>query len=121
MPRDPRLYLEEILESIKRIQEYTVGMASEQFLADRKTADAVVRNLEIIGEASRALPDSFHTMAPEIEWRKIIGMRNVIAHAYFGVSLVVVWDIVVDKLPALERATQKLLDHANAEPPSLTQ
>ncbi len=119
MPRDPRLYLDEILEAIKRIREYSSGMTREQFVVDHKTSDAVVRNLEIIGEASRALPESFHAMAPEIEWRKIIGMRNVIAHAYFGISLSIVWDIVAGKLPALELASQRLLNHANAEPPSL--
>lgn len=93
MPRDPRLYLDDILEAIARIGEYTASMDYDAFRQDRKTQDAVVRNLEIIGEAAGRLPESLRTISSEIEWRKIIGLRNILAHEYFGVSLPVVWDV----------------------------
>jgi uncharacterized protein with HEPN domain len=90
-------------------------MALEQFMADRKTADAVVRNLEIIGEAARALPPPVRDLAPEIEWRKIIGLRTLIAHAYFGINLPIVWDVVVGKLPILEQSVQRLMKRADGD------
>jgi uncharacterized protein with HEPN domain len=68
-----------------------------------------VRNLEIIGEAAGQLPESIRSEASEIEWRKIVGIRNILIHEYFGVSLPVVWDIVCNKLDDLEAACQKLL------------
>jgi len=73
MPRDPRLYLDDILEAIGQIMEYTELMDYEAFARDRKTQDAVVRNLEIIGEAAGRLPESIKAAAKEVEWRKIVG------------------------------------------------
>ena len=110
MPRDPRLYLDDILEAIGQIQEYTSSLDYGMFAQDRKTQDAVVRNLEIIGEAARRLPESMKESAPDIEWRKIVGLRNILTHEYFGVSLPVVWDVVENKLGPLESACRKLLD-----------
>ena len=103
MPRDIRLYLDDMLEAIRAIQEYTGGMTFESFAADRKTIDAVVRNLEIIGEAARNLPEEIKGEGGEIEWRKIIGLRNLLIHEYFGISKPVVWDIVQNKLDLLEK------------------
>ncbi len=90
MPRDYRLYLDDILEAIERIREYTTGMDYEALTRDRKTQDAVVRNLEVIGEAAGRIPESVLAAAPEIEWRKIIGIRNILIHEYFGISLPVI-------------------------------
>ncbi len=109
MPRDPRLYLDDILEAIAQIQEYTSGVEYSSFIKDRRTQDAVTRNLEIIGEAAGRLPDSVKDDAAEIEWRKIIALRNILAHEYFGISIPVVWDIVQNKLGPLEKACRKLL------------
>ncbi len=109
MHRDPSLYLDDILGAIARIREYTISMSYEDFTRDRKTQDAVVRNLEVIGEAAGRLPDAVKERAAEIEWRKIVGLRNLLAHEYFGVSLPVVWDVVQNKLGALEVACKKLL------------
>ncbi len=90
MHRDPRLYLDDILEAVARILEYTSSMDYETFSRDIKTQDAVVRNLEIIGEAAARLPESITQTAHEIEWRKIVGLRNILTHEYFGVSLPII-------------------------------
>jgi hypothetical protein len=86
MPRDYKLYLEDILESIKKIREYIAGMSFDQFCVDRKTQDAVVRNLEVIGEAARNLPDEIKNIIADIEWKKITSLRNLLAHEYFGIN-----------------------------------
>lgn len=109
MSRDPRLYLDDILEAAAQIREYTVSMDYEAFARDRKTQDAVVRNLEIIGEAAARLSESTKLRAAEIEWRKIVGLRNMLAHEYFGISLPVVWDVVQNKLGSLQTACRELL------------
>ncbi|MBU4317445.1 MAG: DUF86 domain-containing protein [Proteobacteria bacterium] len=109
MHRDIRLYLDDILDAISQIREYTSGINFETFQSDRKTQDAVVRNLEIIGEAAGHLPESTRAVAEDIEWRKIISLRNILAHEYFGVSLPIVWDVVENKLGPLEEACHNLL------------
>jgi uncharacterized protein with HEPN domain len=111
MPRDPRLYLDDIIEAINKIKNYTSGLDQAQFIKDTKTQDAVVRNLEIIGEAAGRLPEAFKAMVPNIEWKKIVGLRNILAHEYFGVSLPVVWDVMHNKLDLLEIACKNLLDN----------
>ena len=109
MHRDYRLYLDDILDSIDRIREYIQGMDDDAFGSDRKTQDAVIRNLEVIGEASRNIADELKAQANEIEWSKIIGFRNILAHEYFGVSVPIVWDIIQNKLDPLRDACAKLL------------
>jgi uncharacterized protein with HEPN domain len=116
MSREERLYLQDILDSIAAVREYTEGMTPEQFAADRKTVDAVVRNLEIIGEAAGELTPEVCADAPEIEWRKIVAMRNVLTHAYFGVSKPVVWDVVATKLGPLDHACKRLLSGRSRKP-----
>jgi len=86
MSRDWALYLEDILISCRKIQQYTRGMDPVQFQADGKTYDAVLRNLEIIGEAAKNIPFPVQALIPEIEWRKPAGLRDMIAHAYFGID-----------------------------------
>jgi len=107
MSRDYRLYLDDILEAIKQIRSYVEGQDEKSFANDRKTQDAVVRNLEIVGEAAKSLPDSFKETASEIDWRKITGMRNILVHEYFGINLPIVWDVVQNKLDQLEAVCQK--------------
>lgn len=99
--RDWLLFVEDILESIGLIEAYARDMSKEQFCADRKTVDAVVRNFEIIGEASKYIPDDIKRSHPDIDWVGILGLRNRIAHEYFGVSVSIVWQIIKDDLPVL--------------------
>jgi uncharacterized protein with HEPN domain len=108
MVRDHRLYLDDIIEAVRRIKEFTNDMDFADFKADIKTQDAVVRNLEIVGEASGRLPEEVHLSAPEIEWRKIVGIRNILAHEYFGISLPIIWDIVQNKLDELSAMCLRL-------------
>lgn len=110
MHRDYRLYLDDIIEAIRRIRSYTNGLNAKDFEKDLKTQDAVIRNLEIIGEAAGKLPNDIKSKSSEIEWRKIIGVRNILIHEYFGISTSIVWDIVQNKLKPLEQTCRKLLD-----------
>lgn len=107
--RDYRLYLEDILEAISRIEEYTQGLSFEEFAKNNLVIDAVVRNLEIIGEACRSLPEEIRQRNPDVEWRKIIGLRNILIHQYFGVDIEIVWDIVKNKLPDLKLKIKRIL------------
>ena len=101
--RPADLFIEDIRESIARIEHYTAGLDRAGFEADQKTVDAVVRNLEIIGEAARQLPGEFAQRNPQIEWRKIAGLRNRIVHDYFGLDLQMIWQIIRSDLPALKQ------------------
>jgi uncharacterized protein with HEPN domain len=107
MPRDFEVYLEDILQAITKIRNYVVGVTRESFAQDTMRIDAVVRNLEIIGEAAKTIPESIRSDYPKIEWKKIAGLRDILAHHYFEVDLDIVWDIVQNKLPELERALGK--------------
>jgi len=109
MYRDCRVYLGDILEAIQRIREYVQGLSFDGFEGDSKTVDPVVRNLEVIGEAVKHLPDGLREEPPEIEWRKVAGLRDVLVHEYFGIDLEIVWDIVETKLDPLQQATERLL------------
>jgi len=109
MPRDSRIYLEDILAAADRIASYTTGHTYESFAADEKTADAVVRNLEIIGEAAKRVPTDVRQKAPDIEWAKIGGLRDVLIHAYFNIDLEIVWDVVQNKLPPFVQGVKGLL------------
>ena len=109
MPRNPGVYVEDILEAIRRIRSYTVGLDEAAFAASPITIDAVVRNLEIIGEAAARLPEGAKSIADGVEWRKIVALRNVLAHEYFGVNTAILWDVVDHKLEPLERGCRRML------------
>lgn len=109
MPRDYQVYLDDILESAARIREYTSGAEYEEFIEDGKTIDAVVRNLEIIGETVKHLPEDVRSRHPEVDWKKIAGLRGILIHEYFGIDLEIIWDIVKNKVPPLERRVKSML------------
>jgi uncharacterized protein with HEPN domain len=106
--RDVELWLNDIDEACARVTEYVGGMTYESFTGDRKTIDAVIRNLEIIGEAVKQLPEDFRTAHVAIPWRKISGLRDILAHAYFGVDEQIIWDVVTVKVPDLARFVKSL-------------
>ena len=99
--RGPQEYLADMREAIVRIQSYTAGLTDGSFLADSKTQDAVIRNLEILGEAAKRLPATLTSAHPDVEWKSIAGMRDKLVHDYFGVNMDILWDAVTTKLPPL--------------------
>jgi uncharacterized protein with HEPN domain len=109
VPRDPGLYVDDMLEAIRRIASYTDGIDRPSFAQDPKTVDAVVRNLEILGEAAKCVPEELRRKAAEIDWRKVTGMRDVLAHAYFRIDLDILWDAATVKAPALMEPLRRLL------------
>lgn len=108
------MLLEDILECISKIEGYTQGLKQDAFETDRKTIDAVVRNLEIIGEAANNLPTPYREFHNDIEWPQIIGLRHRIIHEYFDVDVDIIWFIVQNELAPLKRKVEKLL-HDEAE------
>jgi uncharacterized protein with HEPN domain len=99
--RDWRQYLDDIRVSCSKIIRFTQGMSLADFRSDEKTYDAVLRNLEVIGEAAKHVPDAIRETMPAVPWRKISGLRDIVAHAYFGVDDSIVWDVVQNKVPEL--------------------
>ncbi|WP_417910644.1 DUF86 domain-containing protein [Candidatus Electronema sp. PJ] len=109
MYRDWRVYLEDIIAAVEKIERYLQGQSQEFFVLNEEKQDAVIRNLEIIGEAAGKVPDAVRENAPSVEWRKIVGLRNILIHEYFGVSVPMVWDIAQNKLTPLKAACLELL------------
>lgn len=111
MSRDYRLYLDDIQSSAAKILQYTQGVSYDSFVNDTKTFDAVVLNLQIIGEAVKNIPDSVKAKYPQVDWRRIAGLRDVIAHGYFGLNEDLLWDIVQNRVPQLAEQIQEILAH----------
>jgi uncharacterized protein with HEPN domain len=102
------LRIADIIEAIEVVLEYTAGMTFEQFVADRKTIDAVIRNFIIIGEAASHLSEDLIEMQPDIPWREMRDMRSIVVHEYFGVDNMVVWETLQKNLPSLLPILKKL-------------
>ena len=107
--REPNLLVEDIIDSGKKILEYTSNLSFEDFTKDEKTIDAVIRNFEIIGEAANRLLDDFKEKHPEIDWHRIRGFRNRIVHDYFGIDFTIVWKIKNSFLPTLISKLETLI------------
>jgi uncharacterized protein with HEPN domain len=98
----------DITEAIEKIERYTNGISKKEFMSDDKTIDAVVRNLEIIGEAASRMPDRIKNNQNMIKWKKIIGLRNRIVHEYFGIDVELVWNIIQKDLPMFKDKLRSL-------------
>lgn len=109
MSRSLRLYLEDILSSCDKILRYTKGIDYDQFINDDLRVDAVLRNLQIIGEAIKQVPEETRNRYPGVEWRKIAGLRDILAHAYFSLENEIIWDIVQNKVLLLQEEVRVIL------------
>lgn len=107
--KDDSVYFNHILEAIAKIERYIKGFNYDSFESDDKTIDAVVRELEIIGEAAKHVSDSFKNKHPEIPWSKMMGIRNRLIHEYFGVNKKIVWETCEMDLPVLKKSVTSLL------------
>ena len=112
---DLSAYLGHVVLAMDTIAEYVAGMTADSFYADRKTQDAVVRNCEIIGEAMKHVPDDYRRAHPEVDWRGLAGLRDVLIHQYFGVDYYVVWEIATTECPVYRQVIAALPEYK--EPP----
>ena len=112
MKKDPNIFLRHILESIERIDEFTRSISRKQFLNSVQIQDAVIRRLEIIGEAAKNIPNEFKKKYPNIPWAEMAKTRDKLIHGYFGVDLELTWDIVNKDLPDLENKIREVLKEA---------
>ncbi len=108
--RSSNVLLLDMKEAAEKILKYTKGLSFEEFLTDDKTIDAVVRNFEIIGEASLRIEEDFRLENPQIEWKKLRGFRNRIVHDYFGIDYEIVWSILYEDLEELIFQLEQLLN-----------
>ena len=109
-PRDWRIRIEDIIEAADAIAGYVQGLSYEEFAGDRKTVDAVVRNLEVIGEAARHVPETERERFPDLPWSDMADMRNVLIHEYFGVDLTILWKTASVDLPAILPALRRVIE-----------
>lgn len=110
MSRDEIMYLQDIAESCKKILRFTAGLSQSDLIGDTRTYDAVVRNLEIIGEAAKHISGDLRRKLPDIEWQKAAGLRDMLAHAYFGIDNDILWDVVQNKVPQLAISINNFLN-----------
>lgn len=108
--RDCKMYIEDILSAINRIEKYINGLEYEEFIQNDMAVDAVIRNLEIIGEASKNVPENARSQYPNVPWKRMIGLRNIVIHEYFGVDLSIVWRIITKNIPEVKPLIEKILN-----------
>jgi uncharacterized protein with HEPN domain len=108
--RSPSVLLFDMLDSVKTIFEFTEGMSYDTFLADRRTRDAVIRNLQVLGEAANRIPQEIRSLYPEIEWMRIIRSRHIVVHDYAGIDYEIVWRIIEVHLSPLQEGLLKIIN-----------
>ena len=118
MPRDWRMFLQDIAESCERIARYSQRMTRDTLTSDDQAYDAIVRNMEIIGEASKHIPPEICRLMPEVEWHGLAGLRDFLAHAYFGLDDDILWSVIQNEVPVISSSVQTFLASNNPSPPS---
>ncbi len=108
MKREWGDYLTDILQAVSEVDEFTHGMTYNNFLRDKKTINAVIRSLEIMGEAAKRIPDEVRIRHPEIPWKYMTGMRDKLIHEYSGIDLETVWDVIKDELPPIRPLLERM-------------
>lgn len=115
MRRDYKLFLKDIINAMDAIERFTKGMELDDLVKDDKTSSAVIRKFEIIGEAVRNIPDWLRGKYPQIQWRRMVGMRDRLIHAYFGVDYELVWEAIKSEIPKVKPELQKILKEMERE------
>jgi len=114
LSRDPDVYLQDMLSCCEKVRRYVERLDLNAFKADELTFDAVLRNLEVLGEAAKRVPEDVRRRMPGIDWRGASGLRDVLIHGYSGIEADIVWDVVRNKLPAVEAEIRRVLGRGNA-------
>ena len=109
MIRDFKLFLDDINEALSKIKEYTQDLDFEKFSQDTKTIDAVIRNFEILGEATKQIPENIKSRYPKVPWKEMAGMRDKLVHAYFGIDAEVIWETITKRIPKLKNQIQNII------------
>lgn len=112
--RSYKLFLSDILESMNKIEQYIKGLTYESFESNSMVVDAVIRNLEIVGEASKNIPEEVRLTYSDIPWKRMIGLRNMTIHEYFGIDESIIWEIITKNLPETKPKIMEVLKEIDA-------
>jgi len=115
MKKDPLIFISHISDSIDNIESFSKDLSKEKFIKNKLRQSAIIRQLEIIGEATKNIPSEFRKKYPENEWSKIAGLRDKITHHYFGINLDIVWEVVEKEIPKLKENIKKIIEDLKEE------